>query len=149
MWVCEPICRPPPAARSYQLTEDRLRLGADLHASSRARHLGLGQQIVGFPEVTNCVRPGGPGQHQTETETQRVLIVGDVFSEDLREEQRQRLSAEMAHRQLTLAEASLTQSDSGWQVVALNPLPEVWNEAEIELIARYLLDVAQLEKGAA
>lgn len=135
------------AARSR--AEGRLRYGADLHASSRARHLGLGGQITSFPEAAGSVLPGGPGQRLSETETRRVLIVGDTVSDDLPEALHQRLRAEMAHHQLTVAEASLTSGTTGWQLAALNPLPEVREEAEIALIIRHLQDVAQPQRGVA
>lgn len=134
---------------SRSLVEDRLRLGTDLHASSRARHLGLGQQVTGFPEDADGVRPGGPGQCVTENETQSVLIAGETISDDLPEPLRQRLRGEMAYRQLTVAEASLTDAGAGWQLGGLNPLPEVQDEAEIALIACHLQDVAQRERQAA
>lgn len=135
------------AARS--VAEDRLRLGADLHASSRARHLGLGRRIVGFPDEASGVSPGGPGRVMDDAGARRVLVAGEAMSEGLPAPLRQPLRAEMARRRLTVAEARLVDAGAGWRLAALDPLPEAENEAEIALIADHLLQVAQPERGAA
>ncbi|WP_353474627.1 hypothetical protein PVT71_22015 [Salipiger sp. H15] len=129
--------------------EDRLRLGADLHASTRARHLGLGVRPRGFPDPAGPVWPGGPGQHLSGAPQRRVLIAGEDLPEDLPEALRQRLRAEMRARGLVLAEALLEDAGGGWQPVALSPMPEAADEADVARIAGLLLGLARAERGAA
>ncbi|MBE9636910.1 hypothetical protein [Salipiger mangrovisoli] len=135
------------AARSA--AEDRLRLGADLHAASRARHLGLGTPLAGFPDAGAPLRPGGPGQHRVERPLLRVLIAGDALSQDLPEALRNGLRAEMLRRGLRLAEVTLEETAAGWQPVLINPVPEAASATEVSLIVGLLADVAEAWRGAA
>lgn len=135
------------AARSP--LEDLLRLGADLHASSRARHLGPGAEARGLPDPAEPAWPGGPGQRIADSPVRRVLVVDGAFSEDLPEALCQRLRAEMAARGLILAEVQLTDTGTGWQPVSLSPMPEVAEEAGIAMITGLLRGLATRQRGAA
>lgn len=135
------------AARSA--AEDRLRLGADLHAASRARHLGLGAPPCGFPDPALQVMPGGPGQKLPVATQRRVLIAGETVSHELPGPLRRSLLAEMFRRGLSLAEATLEETAEGWQPALLNPFPEVADAAEVALIAAHLVATSAHERGAA
>lgn len=134
------------AARSPQ--EDRLRLGADLHASTRARHLGLGAPLAplrpGAP-----VRPGGPARHCTGARMLRVLIVDGTASAQLPRGLIGALRSEMTRRRLVCAEAWIEDGAVQPQVVGLDPLPDARGAAEVEMIARHLLALPQALRGAA